>query len=372
MVATSDQFSSSPADPNATQLLDPYPSSDAAIGRHVQLEVSWQQKGIAKDLAPHLKSLTYADNLSGAADDLALELEDRANLWAGDWQPNFGDQVVARLKYDGAWFGQKVTDLRLGTYAHDKIRLSGPPHLVSLQCVSAPLATGLRRRKRTHVWQGVNLQQIANDIAQRAQLQLNFSGSAGPAYKKAVQNDKSDLEFLEHQCKEVGRTLKVTESQIVIYDEMKLDAGDAVGDIDLGSGNVIGWDFDADDSQRYGSCHIKCFDPRTGKVSQGQFPPSGTTIQGLDPNGQTLELSIGVSDVGEATTRAQALLRNANRFATSGKMTTLGDPGLVAGVIFNLKGAANLNGKFIVTKATHTPVGGYTTALEVRRCLEGY
>ncbi len=399
--AVLDPYSARPTDPDADQVFDPYgsllPSSgdgtiqasssalaafdDAAAGgtirkaagRHARLAVSWESKAITRDLAPHLLALSYADNLSGAADDLALDLEDRDQLWAGDWRPEFGDTVVARLEANG-WFGaDPVTKLRLGKFAHDKISLSGPPTVVSLQCVSAPLATGLRRRKRTHAWAGVSLKQIATDIADRSHMRLDFQGDAGPAFKHAAQNDKSDLEFLEELCKEVGFTLKVTESTIVIYDELTLDSGDAVGDIDLKGGNVIAYNFDADESERYGSCHVSCFDPRTGKTSHGQFPADGQVIPGLDPNGQTLELVIQVSDVAEALARAKALLRNANRFATKGTLTTLGDPGLVAGVIFNLTNAGALGGKFIITHASHRVTGGgYVCTLDVRRCLEGY
>jgi phage protein D len=357
-----------PVDPNAGQVLNPYPKT----GRHVKLAVTWETKAIARDLGPHLLSLTYADRLSGAADDLQLVLEDRDSLWAGDWRPTFGDKVVARLEAE-PWFGTTpVSSLRLGTFAHDKIGLAGPPRVARFSCVSAPLATGLRRHKRTHAWRGATLKEIAQDIADRAQLELKFDGSPGPKYKHALQHNKSDLEFLEELCKEVGRTLKVTELSIAIFDEMKLDAGAAAGDIDLIGGRVINWSFDADDSGRYGSCHVSCFDPRTGKKHEYQFPPKGTKIPGLDENGQTLELAIGVSDVAEAATRAQALLRNANRFATSGTLTTVGDPGLVAGVIFNLTNAGGLSGKFIITRAEHRTVGGYTCTLAARRCVEGY
>lgn len=365
----SDVFITSPSDADAQQVLDPYPAARKA--RRTKLAVSWESKGIARDLAPHLVGLTYVDNLSGSADDLSIELEDREDLWSGDWRPEFGDTVVARLEAE-AWFGNKVTSLRLGRFAHDKISLSGPPHRVNLQCVSAVLASGLRRRKRTRVWQGVSLKQIAKDIADRAQLSLDFNGSAGPPYKKAIQNDKSDLEFLQEQCKEAGRTMKVTEDAIVIYDEFKLDQGDAVGAIDLRLGNVVSWSFDGDDSGRYGSCHVTCFNPATGKTVKAQFPRDGETVEGLDENGQTLELVINISDEKEAAARAKALLRNANRFATSGRITTIGDPGLVAGVVFDLKGAGSLDGKFVITRAEHRPIGGYTCDLTVRRCLESF
>jgi len=364
-----DPYLARATDPNADQVLDPYYKR---TGRHTKLAVSWQTKGIVRDLATHLRSITYVDNLSGAADDLTIELEDRNGLWSQEWRPEFGDTVVARVEADG-WFGDEpTTSLRLGTFAHDKITLKGPPLVASLQCVSAPLATGLRRRKRTHAWRGVTLKQIATDIANRAQVRLDYQANAGPAYKNAQQNDKSDLEFLIELCKEAGATLKMTESTIVIYDERTLDAGAAIGDISLLGGYVLDWEFEGDESERYGSCHVSCFDPRTGKTTHGTFPPDGTTVPGLDPNGQTLELVIQVSDIGEAVARAKALLRNANRFANKGKLTTVGDCGLVAGVIFNLTDAFGFDGKFIIARAEHHPIGGYTCKLDVRRCVEGY
>ncbi len=368
-----DAYTARATDADAQLVFDAHPKA----GRRAQLAVTWQTKdheakAIARDLAPHLKGLTYTDNLSGAVDDLSLELEDRDSLWSGDWRPKFGDKVVARLKYTDPWFGQKVGDLRLGTFAHDQISLAGPPRAAQLRCVSAPLATALRRRKRTRAWRGVTLKQIAQDIADRAELTLKYDGDAGAKYQHAVQNNKSDLEFIEDLCKEVGRTLKVTEGSIAIFEEHALDGKAAAGTIDLIGQKVLSWNFDADDNGRYGSCHIKCFDPRTGKTFAYQFPPTGKTIAGLDPNGQTLELAISVSDGAEAAVRAEKLLRLANRFATSGKIVTVGDPGLVAGVTFNLTNAFSLDGKFIITKAEHKAVGGYVCSLSVRRCLEGY
>jgi phage protein D len=365
-----DPYAARPTDLEARQVLDPYPNARTA--RHVELAVSWETKNITRDLAPHLDGIVYVDNLSGNADEFSLELEDRDGLWSGDWRPAFGDQVVARLKYADAWFGQKVTELRLGTFAHDKISLSKPPNRVSVQCISAALATALRRRKRTRSWNGVTLKQIAQDIAKRAELTLNYDGPPGTPYKHTAQNNKSDLEFLEDLCKKVGRTVKVTEGTIAIFEEHALDGRATSGDIDLIGGNVESCSFEAADGERYGACHITCFNPYTGKEIQYTFPPTGTTIPGLDPNGQTLELKIEVSDAAEAKVRAEKLLRLANKFAVNGRLVTVGDPGLVAGVTFNLTNAFSLDGKFIITRAEHRTVGAYTCTLDVRRCLEGY
>lgn len=346
-----------------------------SLARRATISLDWQHKDVTRDLVPHLLALTYTDNLTGSADDLSLEFEDREGLWSGDWRPVFGDFVVARIAAE-PWL-TRVRDRRLGRFAHDKISLSGPPKTARITAVSAPMATGLRRRKRTQPWNGVTLKTIAGDIAKRSGLALDWTGEEGVAYKRREQKDKSDLEFLREACDEVGRCLKVTEDKIVIFDEEARDAAKSVGQLDLHGGHVLGWAFDADDSGRYGNCHLKFYDPHKGKVTEGQFPDQYTTREGyaalgLDPDGQTLEVRLPAENKGHAVDICKGKLRAANRFATSGRLTTIGDPGLVAGVTFDLVNAFGFDGKFIITKATHTPVGGYTCALEVRRCIGGY
>lgn len=336
--------------------------------RKTTIEVTWQGKDISRDIAPDLLSISYADNLSGAADDLTIDIQDRAGLWSGPWRPQMGDTVVARIKAE-PWFTQ-VDDLRLGTFAHDKITIAGPPKTVHLSCVSVPLSTGIRRRKRTRGWSGVTLKQIAEDIADKASLTLDWSGAAGFTYKRRQQTDKSNLEFLEELCKEVGRDVKVTEGKIAVFDALSLDATPSTGAISLIKGHVESWSFDSDDSSRYGSCAISVFDPRDGKVKRAEYPPPGVSVPGLDPDGQSLEVRMSIDTKGQGATKAQALLRNANRFATSGKLTVQGDPGLVAGVTFDLTDAFGFDGKFIITRAEHDTSGFYTCRLNVRRCLE--
>lgn len=335
-----------------------------SLGRRTRVEVIWMSVPITDDIAPHLLGLTYTDNLSGAADDLSLELEDRDGLWSGNWRPTFGDSCRVSWEAEGWLTG--VDKLDTGVFAHDKIALSGPPGKATIQAVSAPLSTGLRRRKRTRGWSGMNLFDIAGDIAMRADMRLSFEGPDGAAYKRKEQKNKSDLEFLEDLCKEAGYGLKVTDGQIAIFEEYTREKTRSVGELDLLGGHVKSWNFDGDDSQRYGACRVTFFSPEKGKKVFGEFKDPVNT------DGQTLEVTHAVEDKADAERLAKALLRNANRFATSGRITTLGDPGLVAGVVFDLVNARSFDGRFIVTKAEHHPIGGYTTTLTVRRCLEGY
>jgi phage protein D len=355
-----------------------------SLARRAEVSVKWHSKDkgavvaadgtftdITRDLEPHLLGIAYTDNLTGAADDLTIELEDVAELWEGDWRPQLGDQVEATITAE-PWLTQ-VDTLRFGRFAHDKITLALPPHRVTIQAISAPLATGLRRRKRVKTWSGVNLLYIAADICNRAGLDLDWQGDAGDTYKRREQRDKSDLEFLEELCKEVGRGVKVCEStqangkfQISVFPEYQMDTGASVGTVDIRGGHVVDASFQVDDSARYGSVHVKFLNPRTGKVAEYEYKDPD------NPDGQTLMLRLPLDNSAQGAAICKGKLRQANLFAGTGQLTVQGDPGLVAGVVFDLKGAHSIDGRFIVTKATHNPIGGYTTRIDVRRTVELY
>ena len=49
-----------------------------------------------------------------------------------------------------------------------------------------------------------------------------------------------------------------------------------------------------------------------------------------------------------------------------------GDFNFAAGVLVELKNFGKFDGKYIITKAGHKLGGGYTSDLELRKCLDGY
>ena len=50
-----------------------------------------------------------------------------------------------------------------------------------------------------------------------------------------------------------------------------------------------------------------------------------------------------------------------------------GNPALVAGVTVELDGWGPWSGKYVISQARHEiGAGGYTTGIEIRRCLDGY
>ena len=70
---------------------------------------------------------------------------------------------------------------------------------------------------------------------------------------------------------------------------------------------------------------------------------------------------------------AKKKLREKNSDEFTGSFSVLGNIGLLAAVNVMLSGYGRFDGKYIITRATHSAgSGGYNTDIEVRRCLDGY
>ena len=90
-------------------------------------------------------------------------------------------------------------------------------------------------------------------------------------------------------------------------------------------------------------------------------------------SGQRLEISARVASAGEAELLAKKQLRLHNKLERTAALTLPGNPVLVAGVTVALEGWGGWSGKYIVSQARHTVGGGgYTTQVQLRRCLTGY
>jgi phage protein D len=215
----------------------------------------------------------------------------------------------------------------------------------------------------------MTLQAMAQDIADAAHLDLYFSADDSRKYGRREQKDQSDLDFLLGLCTEAGKALKIGDGKIVIFEEEEYEKKPSVGTIDLigeiAASRVISWDFEDSKSDHYGRCHVSYLSGKKGKKIEGTFREPAD-------EGPTLEAKRQVASQAEAEATAKALLRAANRTAKTGHLTVVGDAGLFGGAVLDLANAFSFSGRYIVTRAVHKPLGGYTTTLDVRRCLEGY
>lgn len=348
------------------------------LAKRIAATVLYNNKDISADLASHLSSLSYTDNMSGEADTLDLTLEDIAGAWQGSWFPDKGatlEVTLNTLNWETLSAGTK--DLRLGLFELDEIGSRGCPSEVQVRAVSIPSDNKLRGVERSQSWEKVKLKAIAEDVAKGAGMELTYDTEENPTLERTEQTEQSDLSFLLALTKDHGLALKVTENQIVIFDESKYEEAEPQITIvkpgtffTQGQGtyvtDILGYSLSNRSRDIYKACHVRYQHGKKKAVVEATF---------TDPNkkeGKTLEIKEEVENVAEAERLAKKRLREKNCQEWTGNISTVGNLNLVAAITVNLLGFGKFDGKYIITRATHSVGSAYSTSIEIRRCLNGY
>lgn len=360
--------------------------------RRAYPKVIYNKVDISGALKPYLKSMEYTDMLTGQADDLQLTLEDRDGLWLEAWFPDKGATLTASILTQ-YWTAptDAEKELPLGLFEIDEIECSAIPSETKIKAVSVPNNTTLRGEGRTRSWEGYTIQKIAQDIANNAGMQLNFSSKDNPTLERVEQTEQSDLAFLDKLCQDNGLSLKVTDNQIVIFDMADMEAAepslifvrptmkglDTSVSIDVNSNDMnsestlkrlkpTSWRFTSSVRDVYKSCTVE--------HSQGK-KKAKISATFTDPNkteGKMLLVKKDVKSVEEAERMARKELREKNKDEVTGSITCMGDTDLSAGLTVTVKGFGKFDGKYILSQVKHSLGSGYTCSVDLRRCLNGY
>ena len=334
------------------------------IARRAWLKILYNTKDISNDITPHLKSFSFNDVMSGEADDINITLEDREELWQGDWLPEKGDTLkvsIMTLNWRAATEGEK--ELPLGLFEIDEVEISKPPSEVKIKAVSVPDNTELRGTDKSRRWENTTLKVIAQDIADGAKMELFYDGD-DPSIDRAEQSQQSDLSFLSKLLKDHGLALKVSDNKLVVFDEHDYEEADPVKTIrkpDLAS-------FSLKSSTReiYRGCHVKYQKSDDDEIIEYIFVPDE------EKKGKMLEVNEEVDSVEAAEKLAKKKLREKNCSEVTVSLHLMGDFDLLAGNTVTLEGFHSFDGKYIITKGSHDIGAGYKMGVDLRRCLDGY
>lgn len=346
--------------------------------RRILTIIKYNNKDISADISKYLKSISYTDNLSGEADDLQITLEDKAGLWQSTWMPEKGAllDVMLQQKY---WqtLSALPQSLRLGLFEIDEITSSGYPSEVQIKAVSVPDNNTLRGTERSRSWEKAKLQVIANDIASAAGMSLFWDTEENPVLDRAEQTEQSDLSFLYAICEDKGLALKISDKKIIIFDEAKYEAEKAKITI-VKPGTVYkkesgmkylfvgtGYSLRTKIRDIYAACRVSYQQGSSKSNIEATYTAAGK-------NGKTLQVNEQVESVAEALNLAKKRLREKNKDEVTGSLNMLGNFVLLSGVTVDLLGFGAFDGKYLITRASHDIGSGYTTNIDVRRCLNGY
>lgn len=271
-----------------------------------------------------------------------------------------------------------ANSLHVGLFAIDSIDGHMPPSEISLKAVSVPDDAELRGIDRTRSWEKAELKTIAGDVAAGASMELVFDSSENPVIDRVEQTEQSDLSFLLKLCEDHGLALKICNKQVVIFDETEYEKAEpqihivkpgTVYTAEEGAvyiAAITGYSFHAVTRDIYKACHVKYENSDTGETIEATF---------TDPNkeeGKTLEVNEQVETLAEAEKLAKKKLREKNKDEWTMTVDSLGNLNLMAAVTVAVEGFGKFDGNYIIVSAHHDIGGGYTTSVELRRCLDGY
>lgn len=358
------------------------------IGRRAWLIVTYNGKDISESLAQYVLSFSYTDNLTGQVDDISITLEDRAELWEADWMPERGATLdITICTYNWSDLYSEEQDLQLGKFEIDELEVSSAPNVVTIKAVAISISddSTLRSTLRSHTWENISVQKAANDIAWQNGMKLQWYCDDNPNIDKLEQNDESDLDVLQKICDDAGFALKVTTDTIIIFDVEKFEKEDVYAEYyhpgttilnivenqpkPVQTDALLNYSFKAKIRDVYKKCHVKYAKDKDKSVIESTF----IAPDKKEKEGATLEVHQQVSSQAEADRLAKKKLREKNCEEFTGSFTSDGNMGLCAGETIEMIGFGNFSGKYIITQAKHDiNSSGFTSSVEIRKCLDGY
>ena len=332
---------------------------DGHTARHAQVSLIYEGVNISRDIAPFLISFTYTDNAKDKADDISLTLEDRGRLWCADWFPTKGDKIRASIVVHNWETESRTESLPCGTFEVDQIECSGPPNQVTIKAVSTLVSKPMRQEKHTKAWENVQLSAIAGDVANKSGLRLFWDCKDDPLFERRDQVETSDLEFLSGLCRDYGIAVKVTDTQLVCYDEEEYEGHSSVGELSFGDKKLLKWSFSSKTAGTYKGAKLQYHDPVKDEthVVEESGDAEGT--------GRILEINQKADSEGDARKIARKKLRAANKKEITGSITLMGDLRFVGGSNITISGFGAFDGKYVIEKAAHSVGDSYTTKLDL-------
>ncbi len=341
---------------------------------------STEEKDISEDIGKFFLSMTYTDNLSDDADDVTIELEDRAQIWQADWYPEGeGNQIdIAIHIYNGTTLYDGETVLEPGKFEIDEIETNGFPSTVSIKAVSVLGDSTLRGTRKNKTWENISIWKCAADICEQNGMELFWDCEENPNLDHVEQADESDLDFLLKICHDHGMSLKITPEKIIIFDDAKFETADPVITIykpgvtaEINENTMpLRWLIDyrlrAKTRDTYWKCQVKYQKGKDKELIEGEFAAPNKE------KGRILLVREQVENQAEAERLAKKKLREANKEEMTGEFTTVGNHNVAAGQVIELKNFGKFDGNYLVTKVNHEIREDYTTKIYVRRCLDGY
>lgn len=319
--------------------------------------IVYMGQSLATSLENKTDKFSYNDPESGSSDDCSLTICDPHEMWINNFFPNLGDKITAQITVFNWKFPGDTRVLNCGEFVIDDPGFSGPPLKVSLKAVSKPAEGAFSSTERTQTWENVTVQNIAQEIASRSGIGLQYTAGEIKIESKE-QNGQTDSDFIKKTCEEYGLSLKVYSNKLVIFDREIYKQMPPACVIE--KGDMISWSFKTSLAGTY-----------TGGKMAYTNPDSEEEIEvkvGTDQ--RILSVSGKADSQADAEKKIKAEVNKANEDQTTLSVTVPGNPDLVSSQCIQIVGLGKADGKYYVKKVGHSVGGGYKTSLEMSKVVE--
>lgn len=338
-----------------------------SLARRTELQIKYNNKNISSDIATSILGWTFTDNMSNKSDDFQLDLEDKDELWIGDWAPEKGANLECTVIKKHEYSENDEEKLKFGTFEIDEIEFGAKPNVISIKSLSLPESKKLRGERKNGVWEKAKLSSVIGAIAKRSNMKLFFDSTNNPTLDRVEQLSETDLEFLTRICSNEGLCLKISNNQIVVFDEEKYEKAEIIDTIQR-SDQLKNIRCRTTLTGIYKACRVQYYDSKKKKTISYTFQPKKT-----EKTDKVLVVNQRVESQAEAMRLAKKKLREANKEATKVTFTLPGNLKYLASKTVRLQGFRIFDGKYIIVQAIHKQSNsGYETTLSLRKCLEGY
>ena len=335
--------------------------------RRASIKVEYAGVDITKYVESDLLSFKYTDNAAENADDIEIELKDEKAKWLNSWFPGKGDTLKATIKTLNWHKDGESKSLNCGTFIIDEPEYAGPPSKITLKAISTPSNTNFTTTKKSKAWENIKLSAIAQNIADSAGLDLFLDINADPLYERKDQSETSDMSFISDLCKKEGFGFKVTDSKLVIYDEVKYEQKPNVIILSKSGGLINSYSFKTTlTNSSYGGCKVKYRDAKKGQVIEYLY-----TVKELQDTDKIYVFNEVVTSLEEAMRLAEKTLRKYNKKEVTASLNVVGDLIYVGAACVQLVDFGVFSGKYFIDKSSHG-FPNYNVDLELHRVLEGY
>ena len=335
------------------------------LPRQAKASVAYQQakkaggagKRPAAVLAEYNEGFTYTDPASGESDTISITLTNADLRWANKWTPKRGDKLTAKI-IERSWgkAGKKKT-FYCGKFCLDDLSYTGPELTCTIGGVSVPEGNSFRSTGRSKTWKKATLKEVAEEIAKKYRLRLQYNGGS-VKLGTIEQSNEPDSGFLTKVCGDYGMAIKIYSGKIVIYDKGEFEARKPVAT--LKKADLQDWSYNSTLVGTYTGARIK--------YTSGKDDKEMECVVGRGK--RMLNINEKVESLQEAQIKACAKVNAENEKAETMSATIMADNRIAAGSTVKIKGLCQLSGKYFVDKATHNinPDGAYTMALELHKC----